>query len=296
MTLLQIIATFLIKTCPKSGNSDTQMRFLSSMQWQCKLNDTITKKLKKVLQRTAFFTRQFLAHFSTQHRCILFPTSETSQLLKHGVTSAKLITRLCSTYTTIKSHCHLCAVRLWAIECSLRDRIFQNIICDMSVFFSFTFSIFWHWHLVYSAIMVKCWSLHWSKINTANIDKRSIPLIVPTRIWYVYLTIPNIYHPRWLYGICALPCASNTIVTKLSPLHDLIISHQLMCQHHHYDFLSPQQLNQTIEFCRKVLKSWILQQFDNKSCLVIVFKDEWWNFHFNRSNSKISKKVRLKTT
>ena len=39
----------------------------------------------------------------------------------------------------------------------------------------------------------------------------------------------------------------------------------------------------------------ILQIFDTKSCLLIIFEDEWWNFHFDTSNTKISKKVWLKT-
>ena len=38
------------------------------------------------------------------------------------------------------------------------------------------------------------------------------------------------------------------------------------------------------------------QQSDIKSCLLIIFEDEWWNFRFDTNNSKISKKVRLKTT
>ena len=40
----------------------------------------------------------------------------------------------------------------------------------------------------------------------------------------------------------------------------------------------------------------MFQELDIKSCLVTIFEDEWWNFHFDWSNTEISKKVRLKTT
>ena len=49
------------------------------------------------------------------------------------------------------------------------------------------------------------------------------------------------------------------------------------------------------ETCKKVLKSWIIQQFDIKWCLPITFEDEWWNLHFDTSNTETSKKVTLKT-
>ena len=55
-------------------------------------------------------------------------------------------------------------------------------------------------------------------------------------------------------------------------------------------------VERTTGTCEKMFKAWILEQFDIKSCLPITFKDEWWNFHFDTSNSKTSKKVTLKTT
>ena len=50
-------------------------------------------------------------------------------------------------------------------------------------------------------------------------------------------------------------------------------------------------MSQTTEF-----KCEFIQQFDITSCLVIILEDEWSNFHFDTGNSKILKKVRLKTT
>ena len=41
----------------------------------------------------------------------------------------------------------------------------------------------------------------------------------------------------------------------------------------------------------KMCKCWISQQSDIKSCFPMTFKDNWWNFHFERSNSDLSKNV-----
>ena len=59
--------------------------------------------------------------------------------------------------------------------------------------------------------------------------------------------------------------------------------------------ISQCSVERTITFSQKMSHSWILQHFDIKSCLVITFEDERWNFYFDTINTKISKKVRLKS-
>ena len=53
-------------------------------------------------------------------------------------------------------------------------------------------------------------------------------------------------------------------------------------------------VERTIKPCQQMSKYWILHQFDIKSCLLIIFEDEWWNSHFERSNTDISKNVSWK--